>query len=702
MNRILCCTILLLWANTAFSQDWTWKPSNGPYGGPIYALVANAQETYFAGTETRGVFVSDDKGASWKQTSLAGMGIVDLAVDSLDALYAASGDQLYRSMDAGVSWTGILPQGVPIAPTCLAVAPNQDILLGTATGFRWLKRDSLVWRSWTGPLSRVKAVGTTASGAWLVGTSSRMHRSTDNGVSWTVAESTFAPTAFCPATSDTILAGSDMEGFFISMDDGATWSARAEAPGKTITAILPGSMGDMMASVQYLDPSIPGGVIRSTDGGTTWIQWGLRYTPVNALISDSTGGILAGAYHGAFSSTGADSVWVPKNEGLTNVSVSALKAASASEVLAGSDVGMFYSQDAGGSWVNCFPDLSTGAVHALTSFGSERIFFSTMMFSPLGGIFRSQDHGLSWDHISGTTITGMYISIRGLLVTRDSILLAGTSQGRVYRSEDWGDSWTRVDSAGSTGPVEAIAADSAGRIFIASSTKGVFASTTKGLTWIDRSAGLKSKKVKCLAARDSAWIFAGGATGSLSRSSDAGLTWQTLSPGATGWVQALTVTPAGDIIASIGTRVLRSTDNGDTWAPDSSGLPATTIMTLAVTADSVAYAGADRQPVFYSRRTLTAIPDIASRIPDRARLEQNYPNPFNPSTTIRFTLGARVRVRLSVWNMLGQRVAMLRDEEVDPGQHECVFSGAGLASGVYFYQLQAGQFSEARRFLLLR
>jgi len=83
-------------------------------------------------------------------------------------------------------------------------------------------------------------------------------------------------------------------------------------------------------------------------------------------------------------------------------------------------------------------------------------------------------------------------------------------------------------------------------------------------------------------------------------------------------------------------------------------------------------------------------------------LNQNYPNPFNPSTTIKYELPKASLVRLSVYDMLGRQVSVLVDERRDAGVHEVKFEGSTLASGVYFYRLQAGDFTQTKRLLILK
>jgi len=89
-------------------------------------------------------------------------------------------------------------------------------------------------------------------------------------------------------------------------------------------------------------------------------------------------------------------------------------------------------------------------------------------------------------------------------------------------------------------------------------------------------------------------------------------------------------------------------------------------------------------------------------VPDGFALSQNYPNPFNPTTMIRFELGKPSNVKLTVYNLLGQRVATLVNGHMSQGAHIIQFDASHLASGIYFYAIQAGEFKEVKRMLLLK
>ena len=88
--------------------------------------------------------------------------------------------------------------------------------------------------------------------------------------------------------------------------------------------------------------------------------------------------------------------------------------------------------------------------------------------------------------------------------------------------------------------------------------------------------------------------------------------------------------------------------------------------------------------------------------PERFSLKQNYPNPFNPSTVISFSLPQASDVRLDVFNLLGQQVALLVNERVQSGTHSVKFDAGNLSSGIYIYRLQTERFTQTRKMLLIK
>jgi hypothetical protein len=100
----------------------------------------------------------------------------------------------------------------------------------------------------------------------------------------------------------------------------------------------------------------------------------------------------------------------------------------------------------------------------------------------------------------------------------------------------------------------------------------------------------------------------------------------------------------------------------------------------------------------------TAVKERPDAIPVSFKLEQNYPNPFNPTTTIKFELAKASRVSLKIYNLLGELVATLIDNELKaPGAHITTFEARSLTSGVYFYKLETDAgFVGTRKLLLLQ
>jgi hypothetical protein len=107
-----------------------------------------------------------------------------------------------------------------------------------------------------------------------------------------------------------------------------------------------------------------------------------------------------------------------------------------------------------------------------------------------------------------------------------------------------------------------------------------------------------------------------------------------------------------------------------------------------------------REPEVQTGSTGVKISDRAQ--PDKFMLYQNYPNPFNPKTQVRYQLAQSGQVELSVYNLLGERVATLVNERQNPGNYFIQFDASDLASGIYFYHLKTERFNQVKKMLVIR
>lgn len=171
-----------------------------------------------------------------------------------------------------------------------------------------------------------------------------------------------------------------------------------------------------------------------------------------------------------------------------------------------------------------------------------------------------------------------------------------------------------------------------------------------------------------------------------------------------------------------------SNDNGQTWVNVSNTregtndwerirfkvadyVPATDSVQLRFIADnffpnapSLVEALVDDFQIFAVDSNITAIDSTIAtlNIPRKFELSQNYPNPFNPSTAIKYSIPKAGFVTLVVYDVLGSEVSSLVNEEKTAGYFEIEFDGSSLASGIYFYRLQAGDFVETKKMMMLK
>jgi hypothetical protein len=193
-------------------------------------------------------------------------------------------------------------------------------------------------------------------------------------------------------------------------------------------------------------------------------------------------------------------------------------------------------------------------------------------------------------------------------------------------------------------------------------TNGVFRSTNGGTSWESSNSGLPSLNAIRLASNSAGHIFAGIHPAGLFRSTNNGATWNPLNPGII------------DSVRDVGS--IEFTSNDYVW--------------IGVTGR------------IYRSIMPLSVKQLQGELPTTYWLGQNYPNPFNPNTTVEFGLPSESSVSIKVFNVLGQEVATILEDNLAAGTYKVEWNAQPFASGAYFYRLLSGSHSETKKLIFQR
>jgi hypothetical protein len=391
--------------------------------------------------------------------------------------------------------------------------------------------------------------------------------------------------------------------------------------------------------------------------------------------------------------------WTPINNNLTNLKISGLALVGTTIYAGTTDGGIFSSTDNGDSWStysgnDTLPNLNINGLDGGLNDGAGMFIYTTngmALLSPPTPLFvppfiqtlankdltlYRQYQSPSRRRIVGTKSAGIFYTDNDTTWTEGTGIPAGTSKNiRGFTSED----------------IEVLA--------IAGTENGAFLSTNRGTSWTAANTGLTGDALKI---NNMFSIFALTSNG----------LYYTILTTFTGWTAAVPTgdfrTCASDLISgkyyffgdNVGTSIDLNTSQIATLTL--TGISGGVITSVLLYGTNI-FVGTETGGVFRAPLSglATGVHD-RDELPNKIGLSQNYPNPFNPTTTISFILASKSYVSLRVFDALGREVSILVSKELTAGSYSQEWNAGSLPSGVYFYRLQAGNYSETRKLMLLK
>ena len=707
---LLLSCFWLSFYSSLFSQV-LWQQTNGPLGGDVNALVTTDTGTLIAGTRFGGLFRSTDSGQSWTHieespsapflfngvwdmtknsqghlfaatargvyrstdngdtwiafdAGLTDRFIQALAIDSIDVIFAGSFSQgLFRSEDNGETWTAFNNGLTEMRVLSLAINSRGNIFAGTSNGIFTSSDNGDNWREVSNGLENkfVFAIFATPEDSLLAGNSLGASRSSDNGANWTTVIMFSSIRSFARNTSNVLFAGGGGGSFFRSLDNGLTWQTGSDPlVFASFQDIYVMPSGDLLAATANF------GIVHSSDNGEAWAQ---------------------------------------QNTGLAAVDVVDMTQTPGGTIFAGGDDGIFRTNDGGENWSRNIEDTITIGQSLRVRFIASSA--TGRLFAGLGGkLAISDDNGDSWS-VADSSFTAFFPN--SIAFGSGNDVYVGVS-GQIFKSLDSGDTWTGLITGIPSTNVNAMGVSGAGTVFAGTRSNGVFRSTDAGSTWVEVNNGIGANfDMTAFLFQSNGDVLVSSFDG-VFRSSDSGDTWELTGMVPTAGVKDLGRDSAGNLyIAMRGGGVAVSEDDGASWSNINDGLFHKDATALLIDSDDNLYTGTRGGGVFRGIRQPVSVEADEEILAGDFVLQQNYPNPFNPSTTLSFEVAAPSpqKVRLVIFDMLGRLVRVLVNEKLAPGSHSLDWngrdqSGKSVSSGVYLYQLTAGNYEQTKKLILMR
>jgi len=700
MKKLIFVFIFPVFLSTVFAQ---WTRTYGPEGVAVRTLT-NINGTIYTGTEVNGVYASTNDGVTWmaRNSGIEAFGVTSI-VNKPGYLFAGTfGGGVYRSTDEGQTWLSP-SNGTNFAVESLVRDDDYIFAATISDGVQRSSDNGVTWEQKIGVLFGFGAI--CKSGNKVIASSSNYTlQSTDHGETWSYITYLDGAIIFSYfVMGDTIFAGGQTK-IYRSLDNGNTFT--------TINLNLGSSIVNIYAftyvnSTLYAATSYDG-VYKSTDFGLNWIpsNEGMGPKNIRALTLTDQSNLLAGTHYvGMYRSTDFGMSWNKSQAGFPAGSSILSLLETNSSIFAGTRDGVYRTDDDGDTW------MKLGGTNDTTMYGDvwamcehNGIIFASMQLHFDATVYKSTNKGSTWIRCGGSGLPFGLSFIKGLEGSGDN-LVAGTDEG-IYYSTDEGEVWFPTNAQGVNIPS---LASSGNYVYAAIPTaNGVYRSSDYGVNWF---VSLPSTvDYVDVAAKDN-YAYAGSFFSGARYSSSYGNGWSTCG-GLPSDASVFAIGVVGDGTVLFGTDlspnwIYYSTNYGINFSPYSEGLFVNASIEAFAINDTFMFAGSDYNGVWRRLRPGIVSTETQNNLPVDFSLSQNYPNPFNPSTSIKYAIGNRQFVTLKVYDVLGNEIKTLVDEEKPAGTYEVEFNShsgnvRNLTSGVYFYQIKAGDFVETKKMVLMK
>ncbi len=720
----------------AFSQQWQFM--NGPYGGKVHKFAVDPLQPdiiYAAVSAGNVVHKSVDGGLSWFESGPDSLGLsssyLTIALDpqNTNNVFFGAGDGLFKSDDAGNSWTLTSLPHDRVASIAIDQLNPQIIYAGIYLS----QYGECLWKSTDGGLTwELKSNGIPSPigiqscltiainpinpNSIYAGISSEgIFKTIDAGENWNymgLGDNVIYDCKFIPWDT-TIIFAATSSGIYRSINSGGNWSRVFDSAF---------SVGiDTLNRIIYTG-KVNDGIYKSLDMGANWIPINNPHLPLSWSAAMRISDIAVNPHHpdtlligtdvGPYKSTNGGEIWIQSFDGIRGYSVYdiAFSASNSSMLFASGYQGVERSTNGGTTWKYIGGQGTLNQI-AVDAFVPEIIYVSNVAQAGHHHILRTNNGGLTWGLTSASSID-LFQFIEADPETPDVVY--ASRYNSLLRSTDAGTNWNTIPAPFGNTSLDFHRENS--DIMYLGSREGVYRTTDGGQNWdslglgnFDQDILVKSHPQK----PDT--IYATVYDQGFFRSTDGGQNWEEKNVNLTNISISQIVINSLDgdrvFLGTIGGGVFFSTNAGEEWTQLTPAPPSLSIKTLALNSSNPEklLAAFRWLPGLYSFDFSTAINEGTQEYSemDSYRLLPNYPNPFNAQTVIEYVLPVSGHITLKIYDITGRQVKVLVNGFKNAGAHTVTWNGTDdlgtvVSSGLYILRLLSEDMDISRKVLFIK